>query len=123
MPRWPLPIGHKRSITRVVRCSQEPEPIGKDLENALGEDQTVLLRLRLQYLENELLLAQAAHVLDVQVARDDVEVRDALFLQLGKIHPGHFGVLRRTSLTLASFSAGAHQKGSGRGDLAPQASG
>src|SRR5205807_10365931 len=107
----------------VVRSPEEAESVRQDLEDACGEDQTVLLRLRLQDLEDQLLLAQAAHVLDVQVARDDVEVRDALFLQLGKIHPVHFGVLRRTSLTLASFSAGAHQKGSGRGDLAPQASG
>src|SRR5262249_40160920 len=96
----------------VVRRSQESETVGKNLENALGEDEAVLLRLRLEDLEDQLLLSQAAHVLDVQITGDDVEVRDALFLQFGKVHPVHFGVLLgRVSLT--SLSAGTHQRAPG----------
>src|SRR5437667_2163791 len=95
----------------IVRGPQESKPIGQNLQNARGEDETVLLRLRLEDLEDQLLLAQPAHVLDVQVASDHVQVRDALFLQLGEVHPVHFGILGRAAL--ASFSAGAHQRAPG----------
>src|SRR2546422_739698 len=81
------------------------------LEDALGVDEPVLLRLRLEDLEYQLLLAQATDVLDVQVTGDLVQVPDRLFLQLGEVQTVRFRGLRRVSLT--SLSAGTHQRAPG----------
>ncbi len=43
----------------VVRGAEESKAVGKAFEHALGEDQAVLLGLRLQDLEDQFLLAQA----------------------------------------------------------------
>src|SRR5262249_56627150 len=97
---------------------QEAEAVGKDLEHALRVDETVLLGLRLEDLEDQLLLAQAADVLDVHLAGNGVEVGDALFFQLGEVHPSG-GRLSCTFVCLvaavASVSAGAVGTGPGGG--------
>ena len=72
-------------------------------------------------IDDELLLSKAARVLDVEVPRERVQIRDALLLQLGEVHPvvgaarrggRRFGVLRRL-VGLTSFSAGAHSTAPG----------
>src|SRR2546422_739696 len=80
-------------------------------EGVLEVDEPDLLRLRLEDLEYQLLLAQATDVLDVQVTGDLVQVPDRLFLQLGEVQTVRFRGLRRVSLT--SLSAGTHQRAPG----------
>ncbi len=68
----------------VFRSAQKSESIGETLEDAFGEDQTVLFGLRPEDLEDQLLLAHAARAGNVQFLGDLGEVGDVLFLQLGK---------------------------------------
>ena len=60
----------------VLGRAQEAEPVGQALEHALREDQPLLLGLRLQDLEDQVLLAHAGRVLDLQVLGDLQELRD-----------------------------------------------
>ena len=71
----------------VVGRAQEPEPVGQHLEHALGEDEAALLGLRLQDLEDQLLLAHAGGAGDVQVLGDLGELLDAHVLQLADVEP------------------------------------
>ena len=95
----------------VVGGAEEPEAIRQDLENALGEDETVLLGLGLEDFKNELLLPEPTQVLDVQITGDLIEVGDASLLQLRQVHAVHLRIRRRASL--GSLSAGAHQRAPG----------
>ena len=96
----------------VVGRAQEAEPVGQHFQHALGEDQAVFLGLGLEDLEDQLLLAQPAVVLDAEVAGDVVQLGNGLLLQLGEIHSvSGLGVGGRAGL--ASFSAGAHQQAPG----------
>src|SRR5207237_369002 len=95
----------------VVGGAQEPEAVRQHLQHALGVDEPVLLGLRLEDLEDQLLLAQPAHALDVELAGDGVEVGDRLFLEFGQVHAVHgvlrlvrLGRVRLTSLLLAGAS-------------------
>ena len=54
----------------VVGRAQEAEAVGQALEHALGEDQAALLGLRLEDLEDQLLLAHAGGALDAEVLGD-----------------------------------------------------
>ncbi len=65
----------------VVRRAQEAEAVGQALEHALGEDQAALLGLRLQDLEDQLLLAQRRGALDAQVLRHLHELVDRHLLE------------------------------------------
>src|SRR5262249_21341605 len=47
-------------------------------------------------------------VLDVEVTRDPVEIRDGLFLQLGKVHPVGGGLDVLGGAGLVTFAAGTH---------------
>ena len=70
----------------VVGRAQEAEAVGQDLEHALGEDQAALLGLRLEDLEDQLLLAHAGDAGDLEVAwRSWLSARDAHLLQLAEI--------------------------------------
>ena len=72
----------------VVGGAEEAEAVGQHLEHAFREDEAALLGLRLEDLENQLLLAHAGRAGDVQVLGDLGELLDALVLQLGDVEPG-----------------------------------
>src|SRR2546429_2033302 len=96
----------------VVWGPQEAEAVRQHLQDPLGEDQTILLRLGLEDFEDEFLLPEAAEVLDAQVSGDRVEVADALLFQLGEVHPvGRIGGGCRR--WLASVLTGAHSRAPG----------
>ena len=69
----------------VVGRAKESEPVGQHLEHALGEDEAALLGLRLQDLEDELLLAHPGRARNVQVLGDLREARDAHVLELADV--------------------------------------
>src|SRR5690606_3175423 len=75
----------------VVGGAQEPEPVGQHLEDALREDVARLGGPRAKDLEDELLLAQARRVRDVEVARDLREIRDAQLFEGGEIERDRLG--------------------------------
>src|SRR5262249_7275451 len=83
----------------VVRRSQEAESVRKDLQHAFREDETIALRLALQDLEDQLLLAEPAEPLNTELLGHVVQVGDGLVLELRQIHPlaSCPSVLRRTS--------------------------
>src|SRR5262249_49095033 len=99
----------------VVGGPQEAEPVGEHLEHALGVDQTVSLRLGLEDLEDEVLLAEARDALNSEVPRDRVQIGNRLLLQLGAVHTwavagGHHdlvlaGVHRGRQATIGSGTA------------------
>ena len=68
----------------VFRRAQEAEAVGQAFENAFGEDQAVLFRLRAEDLENQLLLAHAGRAGDVQLLGDFRQVGDVLVFQFCK---------------------------------------
>src|SRR5207245_9911588 len=83
-------------------------------------------RLLLEYLQDQCLLAQVADVLDVHLAGNAVEVGDALFFQLGEVHPSGgrlSGTLGGWVAALASVSAGAHETAPGAAFAAASVSG
>ena len=69
----------------VVGRAQESEAVGQHLEHAFREDEAALLGLRLQDLEDQLLLAHAGRAGDVQVLGDLRELLDALVFQIGDV--------------------------------------
>ena len=69
----------------VVGRAEEAEAVRQHLEHAFGEDEPALLGLRLQDLEDQLLLAHAGRAGDVQVLGDLRELLDALVLQIGDV--------------------------------------
>ena len=69
----------------VVGRAQEAEAVGQHLEHAFREDEAALLGLRLEDLEDQLLLAHAGRAGDVQVLGDLRELLDAHVLQLGDV--------------------------------------
>ena len=69
----------------VVGRAQEPEAVGQHLEHAFREDEAALLGLRLEDLEDQLLLAHAGRAGDGEVLGDLRELLDALVLQLGDV--------------------------------------
>ena len=69
----------------VVGRAQEPEAVGQHFEHAFREDEAALLGLRLEDLEDQLLLAHAGRAGDVQVLGDLRELLDALVLQIGDV--------------------------------------
>ena len=71
----------------VVGRAQEPEPVGQHFEHAFREDEAALLGLRLQDLENQLLLAHARGAGHVQFFGDLSELLDAHVLQFADVEP------------------------------------
>ncbi len=65
----------------VLGGAQESEPVGQALQHALGEDQPLLLGLRLQDLEDQVLLAHSGRVLDLQIFGDLEELRNLDFVE------------------------------------------
>ena len=65
----------------VLGRAQEAEAVRQALEHALGEDQARGLGLRLQDLEDQLLLAQAGRALDAEVLGDLRELGDRHLLE------------------------------------------
>ena len=72
----------------VVGRAEEAEAVGQHFEDALGEDEAALLGLRLEDLEDQLLLAHAGGAGDVEVLGDLGELLDALVFQLGDVQAG-----------------------------------
>src|SRR5438093_9992720 len=76
----------------VVGRAQEAETVGEYLEHTLAADEDVLLGLRLQDGEDELLLTHRGRALDVHVLGDRREVADLLVLQQFQVErAGFFG--------------------------------
>jgi len=65
----------------VVGRAEETEAVGQDLQHALGEDQAAFLGLRLQDLEDQLLLAHAGNAQDAEILGDAGELADGHLLQ------------------------------------------
>ncbi len=68
----------------VLRRAQEAEAVGQAFQHAFGEDQAVLLGLRAEDLEDQLLLAHAATAGDGQFLGDFRQVGDVLLFQFCK---------------------------------------
>src|SRR2546425_917636 len=79
-PRWPLPTGK----IVVFRGAEEAEAVGEAFEHAFGENEAVLLRLRAEDLEDQLLFAQPRGAGDVVFLGDFRQVGDVLFFQFCK---------------------------------------
>jgi hypothetical protein len=71
-----------------LQGSQEAEPVGDDLENPVGDEMTVLARLRLDDPVDQLLPAQDSGVFDFERARQLDQARRIHRLQLANIHVG-----------------------------------
>src|SRR6202012_3674642 len=69
----------------VFRSAQESEPVREAFKNTLRKDQAALLGLRLQNLENKLLLAKTGGVQNAHVLRHLIQVLDAHVLELDKV--------------------------------------
>ena len=69
----------------LVRRAQEPVALRHDLEHALREDLAVALGLGLQDREQEVLLAHARRVLDLELLRELRQVLHALALQVADV--------------------------------------
>ncbi len=65
----------------VLGSAQEAEAVRQHLENALREDEAEALGLRLQDLEDQLLLAQRRRALDLEVLGDLDELRHGMVVQ------------------------------------------
>ena len=76
-------IGARQIV--VLRRAQKAEAVRQALEHAVGEDQAALFGLRLQDLEDQLLLAQAGDAGDPHVLRDLVEILDTHILELYEV--------------------------------------
>ncbi len=103
----------------VLGGAQEAEAVGQAFEHAFGEDQAALFRLRLQDLEDQLLLAQAGGAGDVHVLGHLVELLDAHILQLDQVERGRavLGALRGLLLAalLAEVALDGRRRGFGGG--------
>jgi hypothetical protein len=71
----------------VIRSPEEAESVGKDLQDARGENQSVLFRLALENLEDQLLLPDPAEPLNAQILGDVVEIGNGFFFELRQVHP------------------------------------
>ena len=71
----------------VVGRAQEAEAVRQHLEHPFGEDEAALLGLRLEDLEDQILLAHAGRAGDRQVLRDLRQLLDALVFQIGDVEP------------------------------------
>ena len=76
----------------VVRRTEEAIPVGEDFEHTLGEDVALFFALRLQNLEDKVLLAEPACAGDIEAARKFAQFGDIVFFQLRNCHdyPGDF---------------------------------
>ena len=98
----------------VVGRAQEPEPVGQHLEHAFREDEAALLGLRLEDLEDQLLLAHARRAGDGHVLGDLGELLDAHVLQIGDVEPARLRGLRRLGRA-SGAGAGSRCLGGGAG--------
>src|SRR5258706_2080578 len=69
----------------VLGRAQETESVRQAFQDALGENEAALLSLRLQNLENQLLLAKTGGAHDSEVLRNLVEILDAHVFELYQI--------------------------------------
>ncbi len=95
----------------VVGRAQEAEAVGQHFEHAFREDEPALLGLRLEDLEDQLLLAHAGRAGDLEILGDLGEVLDAHLLQLGDVEAG----LLASRSAAACSAASAATSGCGGG--------
>ena len=69
----------------VVGGAQEAEAVGEHFQHAFREDETALLGLRLEDLEDQLLLAHAGRAGDLEVLGDLGEMLNRHLLQIGDV--------------------------------------
>src|SRR6185436_9277907 len=100
----------------VLRRTQEAEAVREALEHPLGEDEAALLGLRLEHLEDQLLLAHPRRAFDAQVLADLGQLGDVHLLEradvqgldggsllgLGRLYFRHVVPLRFVHRALAS---------------------
>ena len=98
----------------VLGRAQEAEAVGQAFEHAFGEDQAALFGLRLQDLEDQLLLAQAGGAGDAQVLGDLVELLDAHVLELDQVERGRAVLDALGGLLLAALPPVALASARGR---------
>ena len=84
----------------VFRRAQKAEAVGQAFQHALGKDQTVLLRLGAEDLEDQLLLAHAAGARDSQILGDFRQIRDVFLFQFRKTNTHRFHFLNRVRALL-----------------------
>ena len=70
----------------VIRRAQEAVAVGQNLQHALGKDVAFLFALRLEDLEDQVLLAKAAGARNLQGARDAGQFRDVFFFEFSDGH-------------------------------------
>ena len=70
----------------VVRRAQEAVAVGKNLQHAFGEDVAFFFALRLEDLEDQILLAKAAGSRNLQSARNTAQFGYVLFFQFSDGH-------------------------------------
>src|SRR4051812_23925098 len=70
----------------IVRGAKEAVAVGKDFQDAFGEDVSFFFALCLQDLEDKVLLTEAAGAWKIQLPRDLGELRDVLFFQFSDGH-------------------------------------
>ena len=75
----------------VVGGAQKAEAVGQDLEHAFAVDEAVLLGLRAEDGEDQLLLAHVGGALDVEVLGDLRQLADLLFLERLEVEGALFG--------------------------------
>ncbi len=95
----------------VLGRAQEAEAVGQAFEHAFGEDQAALFGLRLQDLEDQLLLAQAGGAWHAHVLGDLVQVLDAHVLELHQIERGRAALGALRGLLLAALDARGSRAG------------
>ena len=63
----------------IIRRAKKAVAVGQNFQHALGEDVALFFALRLENLEDQVLLAEAAGAGDFKAARNAAEFRDAFF--------------------------------------------
>ena len=102
----------------VVGRAQEAEAVGQHFEHAFREDEAALLGLRLQDLEDQLLLAHAGRAGDGHVLGDLRELLDAHVLQIGDVQAfagGAAARLRRWPRLGRGVASAGRRRGRRRG--------
>ncbi len=79
----------------VVGRAEEPESVGQHFEHAFREDEPAQLGLRLENLENQLLLAHARGAGHLQILRHLRQVLDGHLFQVGDVETGLLAFLQR----------------------------
>src|SRR5262249_34348992 len=92
-----------RGLVVVRGLAQEPVALGEGLEHAAADDGALLLRLPLQDLEDDVLLAKVARDVETTDAGAIVQLGDLCVLELREVHRRHVGVAGRDEALLRAL--------------------